>query len=339
MRIVKTVTPRTAPVRAEGRDDADQPRGRPEEAHGFHRGLRLPHERRGQGQARSRLAVPDRARVRARRRRQAPGQGRQRVQERLVLRSRSTTATRPSPTTISLRPSSPSTPRRPPGARSPRATSSRSNGTARASGRTTTRRAPSTTRACSTPARTLGPHESATYRQIAFFGPKERDVLSRAAGGWPRLQDLINLGTFSIVAKVLVEIITWIHAHITAGNWGLAIIVLTIGLRVTLLPAHVEADPERDRDAQAEARDRRPEREVQGRRAGEEPRDDGALAQEQGQPARRLPAGARPDADLVRPLRDAPDRGRVLPRRSSCGFRTSPRPTNTSFCPSSSVPR
>ena len=54
------------------------------------------------------------------------------------------------------------------------------------------------------PGRTLGPHDSSTYRQIAFFGPKERDVLSRAAGGWPRLQDLINLGTFSIVAKVLV---------------------------------------------------------------------------------------------------------------------------------------
>jgi YidC/Oxa1 family membrane protein insertase len=86
------------------------------------------------------------------------------------------------------------------------------------------------------PPRVLGPSESATYRQIAFFGPKERDVLSHAAGGWPRLQDLINLGTFSIVAKVLVEIITWIHAHMTAGNWGLAIIVLTIGLRVTLFP-------------------------------------------------------------------------------------------------------
>jgi YidC/Oxa1 family membrane protein insertase len=86
------------------------------------------------------------------------------------------------------------------------------------------------------PPRVLGPSESATYRQIAFFGPKERGVLSHAAGGWPRLQDLINLGTFSIVAKVLVEIITWIHAHMTAGNWGLAIIVLTIGLRVTLFP-------------------------------------------------------------------------------------------------------
>jgi YidC/Oxa1 family membrane protein insertase len=86
------------------------------------------------------------------------------------------------------------------------------------------------------PARTLEPNESATYRQIAFFGPKERDVLSSAAGGWPRLGDLINLGTFSFVGKYLVTIITWIHAHITFGNWGVAIIVVTICLKVLLFP-------------------------------------------------------------------------------------------------------
>jgi YidC/Oxa1 family membrane protein insertase len=86
------------------------------------------------------------------------------------------------------------------------------------------------------PARTLAPNESATYRQIAYFGPKERDVLVAAAGGRAKLQDLINLGTFSIVAKVLVTIITWIHAHLTFGSWGVAIIVLTIGLRIALFP-------------------------------------------------------------------------------------------------------
>jgi len=86
------------------------------------------------------------------------------------------------------------------------------------------------------PKRTLQPNESTTYRQIAFFGPKERDVLADAAGGRPRLQDLINLGTFSIIAKYLVMLITWIHAHVTFGNWGLAIIVMTIGLRLALFP-------------------------------------------------------------------------------------------------------
>jgi YidC/Oxa1 family membrane protein insertase len=86
------------------------------------------------------------------------------------------------------------------------------------------------------PPRVLAPHESATYKQIAFYGPKERDVLASAAGGAPRLGDLINLGTFSPVAKVLVMIIAWIHAHITMGNWGLAIIVLTLGLRTAVFP-------------------------------------------------------------------------------------------------------
>jgi len=86
------------------------------------------------------------------------------------------------------------------------------------------------------PERTLGPNESFTYRQVAFFGPKERGVLARAAGGWPHLQDLINLGFFSVVAKVLVDIIVWIHAHLAFGNWGIAIIVLTLGLRIALFP-------------------------------------------------------------------------------------------------------
>jgi YidC/Oxa1 family membrane protein insertase len=31
-------------------------------------------------------------------------------------------------------------------------------------------------------------------------------------------------------------LISWIHAHVTFGNWGLAIIVLTIGLRLALFP-------------------------------------------------------------------------------------------------------
>ncbi len=52
------------------------------------------------------------------------------------------------------------------------------------------------------PKRILGPNESATYRQIAFFGPKERDVLATAAGGWPHLQDLINLGHLLVRREV-----------------------------------------------------------------------------------------------------------------------------------------
>lgn len=86
------------------------------------------------------------------------------------------------------------------------------------------------------PAKELGPQQTATYHDIAFFGPKEREVLAHAAGGTPKLSELLNLGFFAPVANVLVKILDFIHDHITFGNWGLAIIVMTICLRTLLFP-------------------------------------------------------------------------------------------------------
>jgi YidC/Oxa1 family membrane protein insertase len=86
------------------------------------------------------------------------------------------------------------------------------------------------------PAMELAPQATATYRDIAFFGPKEREVLAHAAGGTPKLSELLNLGFFAPVANVLVKILDFIHDHITFGNWGLAIIVMTICLRTLLFP-------------------------------------------------------------------------------------------------------
>ena len=86
------------------------------------------------------------------------------------------------------------------------------------------------------PKKELSPNTTATYRDIAFFGPKEREVLAHAAGGNPKLGDVTNLGFFTPVARVLVGLLSFIQAHITFGNWGLAIIVMTIGLRTLLFP-------------------------------------------------------------------------------------------------------
>jgi YidC/Oxa1 family membrane protein insertase len=87
--------------------------------------------------------------------------------------------------------------------------------------------------------RELAPKATATYKQVAFFGPKERDVLAQAGGTiapHPRLGDLIDLGFFSPVAKVLVGVLVYFHGHITLGSWGLAIIAMTICLRMLLFP-------------------------------------------------------------------------------------------------------
>jgi len=84
------------------------------------------------------------------------------------------------------------------------------------------------------PAKELGPHESATYEVAAYYGPKDRDVLAHAMGGQHQLSELINLGMFAVVSKVLVWFLIRVHDFI--GNWGIAIIVLTLCVRVLLFP-------------------------------------------------------------------------------------------------------
>jgi YidC/Oxa1 family membrane protein insertase len=85
------------------------------------------------------------------------------------------------------------------------------------------------------PAKELQPQASVTYNDIAFFGPKERDVLAHAGGG-DRLKDVIDLGFFRPVARVLVGFLVFLHDRVTFGNWGIAIILLTVCLRTLLFP-------------------------------------------------------------------------------------------------------
>ncbi len=89
------------------------------------------------------------------------------------------------------------------------------------------------------PVKELQPKQAAFYKQIAFFGPKEREVLAQAAGGRVNLGDAINLGFFSPVAKWLVRALVFFHDKVT-GSWGLAIILMTICLRLGLFPLSIK---------------------------------------------------------------------------------------------------
>jgi len=84
------------------------------------------------------------------------------------------------------------------------------------------------------PAVTLDPGQSATYALTSFSGPMERSLLANAAGGDHRLDQLIDLGYFSPIAKVLVAFLLKVHGII--GNWGVAIMLLTITARTLLFP-------------------------------------------------------------------------------------------------------
>src|SRR6185295_19039357 len=84
------------------------------------------------------------------------------------------------------------------------------------------------------PEKELAPQESTTYEVGAYFSPKDHDVLGKALGGQHQLSELINLGMFAVVSKVLVMFL--IKAHQFIGNWGISIIVLTLVVRIVLFP-------------------------------------------------------------------------------------------------------
>ena len=84
------------------------------------------------------------------------------------------------------------------------------------------------------PAKDLQPGEGAAYSVLSYVGPKERNVLSAAGGGHTRLSDLIDLGFFGVIAKVLVGFLLAVHGWLP--NWGIAIIILTLTARTILFP-------------------------------------------------------------------------------------------------------
>jgi YidC/Oxa1 family membrane protein insertase len=81
---------------------------------------------------------------------------------------------------------------------------------------------------------TLEPGKSVTYTLSSYTGPLERSLLADAAGGTHRLDQLIDLGFFSAIAKVLVAFLLKVYGVV--GNWGIAIMILTITARTLLFP-------------------------------------------------------------------------------------------------------
>jgi YidC/Oxa1 family membrane protein insertase len=68
-----------------------------------------------------------------------------------------------------------------------------------------------------------------------YVGPKQRDSLGKAD---PVLPSVVDYGYFEFIAKPLVFCLLWIHSYI--GNFGWAIILLTIALNVVLFPLRLK---------------------------------------------------------------------------------------------------
>lgn len=77
----------------------------------------------------------------------------------------------------------------------------------------------------------IAPGAERTWTTLAYIGPKDRDALN-AAGH--RLPEMVDLGFFALIANQLARLLHFLHGFVP--NWGLAIILLTLMIRLTLFP-------------------------------------------------------------------------------------------------------
>jgi YidC/Oxa1 family membrane protein insertase len=76
---------------------------------------------------------------------------------------------------------------------------------------------------------------SRTYKYEVYAGPKQREWLEAA---WPDFSKVVqkDLGFFNGIASVLLAVLNFFHGIVK--NWGVAIILLTISVRLILFPVN-----------------------------------------------------------------------------------------------------
>ncbi len=89
----------------------------------------------------------------------------------------------------------------------------------------------------------VGPGQTVTQGFGAFLGPKDSELLTavpslpanRSPDGWsPRLERAVDFGIWAVICKLMLVVLRFFHGLV--GNWGVAIILLTVVVKVLLLP-------------------------------------------------------------------------------------------------------
>jgi YidC/Oxa1 family membrane protein insertase len=86
--------------------------------------------------------------------------------------------------------------------------------------------------------RELGKDASATYKVLAYLGPKEREALA-GMGGKSEYQaiELLDLGYFGFIGQYLIKYLYLLFGFV--GSWGVAIGIMTITVKVLLFPLSI----------------------------------------------------------------------------------------------------
>jgi YidC/Oxa1 family membrane protein insertase len=81
---------------------------------------------------------------------------------------------------------------------------------------------------------TIRPGQKATFGYTAFIGPKQHGLLAQAGHDLTRAMFHNSFNWMRVLCLGLMALLFWLHGVL--GNWGLAIIMLTILVRVAVLP-------------------------------------------------------------------------------------------------------
>ncbi|MDA3078452.1 membrane protein insertase YidC [Campylobacter sp. JMF_06 NA1] len=69
------------------------------------------------------------------------------------------------------------------------------------------------------------------FKSIGYIGPKDYVTLKEVD---PKLTNVIEYGWFTFIARPMFKFLRWIYSHV--GNWGWAIVILTLIIRAALFP-------------------------------------------------------------------------------------------------------
>ena len=81
------------------------------------------------------------------------------------------------------------------------------------------------------PTRTVAPGSTTTFGQTLYVGPKLQSQLEKIS---PRLDRVADYGMLTILAQPLFTALDWVHS--ATGNWGIAIILVTLLLKLVFYP-------------------------------------------------------------------------------------------------------
>ena len=87
-----------------------------------------------------------------------------------------------------------------------------------------------------TPVGDIAPGATAKVTIPLYMGPQEQDVLKAAA---PGLDRVVDYGIFNVIAEPMFWLLKWFHGLV--GNWGWAIILLTILIKAVFYPLNAAA--------------------------------------------------------------------------------------------------